>query len=277
MDARLSILGISGSLRRDSYNTALLRATRTLLPDIVSFSVGDIGDLPLYNPDVEVQGFPPAVVGLREQLLSADGVLFASPEYNWSITGALKNAIDWASRPPQSPLDHVPAAIISGGGRSGGARSQAHLREVLAHNRAQVLEEPEVLVPRVWEAFTDGILTSERVWDDLRALAGAFVEHIVRDHAHRPSVVVLGRRGDVMARTLHLIAGDYRVRGVLTDEDAMRLIAERNPAAVVIGGGVERASRDAVAAHAALVAPGAAVVDVAGPDSIADRLAEALG
>lgn len=277
MSGPLSILGISGSLRRDSYNTALLRAARTLLPEQVTFSTAEIGDLPLYNRDVEVRGFPPAVQRLRRAMQEADGILVATPEYNWSITGALKNAIDWASRPPQAPLDYIPAALISGGGRSGGARSQAHLREVLAHNRTQVLEEPEVLVPRVWEAFTDGVLTSEQVWDDLRALVGAFIDQIDRDRAQRPTVVVLGRYGDIMARTLHLLAADYRAHGALTDAEAIRLIDERQPAAIVVGGGVERASRDAVAAHAAAAVPAAAVVDVIGPDTIAARLAAALG
>lgn len=277
MTRSLSILGISGSLRRGSYNTALLRAAGSLLPGHVSFSIADIGDLPLYNRDVEARGFPPPVLRLREQMAQADGFLFASPEYNWSITGALKNAVDWASRPPQSPLDYAPAAILGGGGRSGAARSQAHLREVLAHNRAQVLEEPEVLVPRVWEAFSEGVLTADRVWADMRAFVAAFVAHIERDHTHRPAIVVLGRHEDIMARTIHHLVADYRVRGALTDAAAIHLIDERRPVAVVIGGGVERASRDAVAGHAAATVPGAAVVDVTGPDTIADRLAAALG
>lgn len=272
----LSILGISGSLRHDSYNTALLRAAARLLPDRVAFSMAQIGELPLYNRDVEVLGFPPAVIRLREQMADADGLLFGSPEYNWSITGALKNAIDWASRGPQSPLDYMPAAIVGGGGRSGGARSQAHLRDVLAHNRAQVLEEPEVLVPRVWEAFADGALVDEKVWADMRALVVAFVAHVERDMVHRPSVVVLGRHGDTMARTIHLLAADYRVRGALTDAAAIQLIDQTRPAAVVVGGGVERSSREAVAAHAAQSLSSATLVDVVGPDTIKDVLAAAL-
>ena len=99
----IRILGISGSLRTKSYNTALLGAVAEAMPPSMSVRIVDIGDLPLYNRDVEVQGLPGPVSRLRSELSDADAVLFACPEYNWSVTGALKNAIDWLSRNPASP------------------------------------------------------------------------------------------------------------------------------------------------------------------------------
>jgi chromate reductase len=98
----LRVLGISGSLRKGSFNTAALRAALELAPAGVVIDEAEIGDLPLYNDDVRLAGYPPSVARFRAQVADADAVLFVTPEYNYSISGVLKNAIDWASRPPNS-------------------------------------------------------------------------------------------------------------------------------------------------------------------------------
>jgi len=117
-------LGISGSLRKGSYNTAALRAALELLPDGMTLDIADISELPLYNDDVRQAGFPPAVKRLREQIAAADALLFATPEYNYSISGVLKNAIDWASRPPDAPVLGKPCGIMgASGGLWGTARA----------------------------------------------------------------------------------------------------------------------------------------------------------
>ena len=174
----VNIVGISGSLRRASYNTALLRVAGDVAPVGVEIEVADISDFPLYNSDIErEQGFPPAVEQFRQKLDLADGLLFASPEYNFSVTGALKNAIDWASRRP-SPIDEKPAAILGAGGRSGTARSQRHLREILGHNRLKLVSEPEVMVAGPWDKFEGGVLIDEDTREEVSALVEALVSAI---------------------------------------------------------------------------------------------------
>lgn len=173
------VLGISGSLRSGSFNTALLRVAGRFMPDDVTFEIFDLSAIPLYNGDVERDiGFPEPVEAFREAITAADGLLIASPEYNWSVTGVLKNAIDWASRGgSESPLNRKPAAIMGAGGRSGTARSQAHLREVLMHNDVHVLATPEVLVASAYRKFDDdGRLTDEEDLESLGNLVLAFVE-----------------------------------------------------------------------------------------------------
>lgn len=175
----IHILGISGSLRRDSLNRALLRAVRGLLPEGVEMAVADISDLPLYNWDVEqASGFPDPVLRFRSEVADADGLLIATPEYNNSMPGALKNAIDWASRGgPDSPLTRKPTAIMGAAGRLGSVRAQMHLRTVLLHNDLQVVQRPEVLVS-AGSNFTDGELTNERYLEQIRRLCNGLVDLI---------------------------------------------------------------------------------------------------
>jgi len=127
----IQVLGISGSLRRDSYNTALLRAAAELMPPEMTLEIFDLSHLPMFNQDSE-KPFPDAVVELRTKLAQADALLIATPEYNGSISGALKNAIDWASRSPKQPLNGKPTAIIGiSTGNFGTLRAQLHLRQIL--------------------------------------------------------------------------------------------------------------------------------------------------
>lgn len=174
----IRILGISGSLRRDSFNTALLRAAQELAPEGVEITLFDLKELPLYNGDVEAEGDPESVTALKEAIRNSDGVLFATPEYNHGITGVLKNAIDWASRDrDERSLNGKPAAIIGAGGFSGTARSQAQLQPVLNETGALLMVKPGVLVTMPWEKFdAEGRLTDE----DTRMFLGKHLDAFAR-------------------------------------------------------------------------------------------------
>ena len=159
------ILGIAGSLRRKSYNLALLRAATELAPPGMTIEIYErLGDIPPYNEDVREAGRPEPVVHVTEAVRAADGILVATPEYNYSIPGVLKNAIDWVSRPPQeSPLRNKPAAIMSAStGISGGMRAQLHLRQSFVFTDTPAMLRPEVIVPKAAERFDEtGRLTDE--------------------------------------------------------------------------------------------------------------------
>ena len=178
----MRILAISGSLRHGSLNTSLLRAAEELLSPLDTFELWDgLREVPPYDQDDDVEPAPPAVAALRAAVASADAVLIATPEYNSSIPGALKNALDWASRPLASnPFRNKPVAVIgSSAGMFGAVWAQAELRKVLAAMGARVTEV-EVAVGRAAEKFdADGRLTDEGVRQELRdALATLAVETV---------------------------------------------------------------------------------------------------
>jgi len=151
------ILAISGSLREHSHNTALLRAAAELAPEGMTMDLVSLDDIPMYHPDVEIrQGFPAPVARLREQIADADAVIIATPEYNHSIPGVLKNALDWVSRRPDMPLDGKPTAIMGAAtGMGGTVRAQEHLRSILIALNAHILNKPEVLIGRAHTKFDD--------------------------------------------------------------------------------------------------------------------------
>jgi chromate reductase, NAD(P)H dehydrogenase (quinone) len=155
----MRILGLSGSLRRESHNTRLLRAAGTLLPEGVELVVFDrLGELPLFNEDAEHTP-PAAVVALKDAIAAADGLLVATPEYNHSIPGVLKNALDWASRPvAETPLRGKPAAVIGASTSLFGAVwAQAETRKVLGATGAKVVDR-ELPVPEADETLgADGL------------------------------------------------------------------------------------------------------------------------
>lgn len=133
----LRVLGLSGSLRKGSYNAALLRVAQRVAPDGMTVEPFDLRPLPFYDGDLEAEhGYPEPVKALRAAIAAADAVLIATPEYNGSVTPVLKNAIDWASRGNDSPWPGKPAAMMGAGGMGGTAMSQLHLRQIL--NRLDV-------------------------------------------------------------------------------------------------------------------------------------------
>jgi chromate reductase, NAD(P)H dehydrogenase (quinone) len=170
------ILGISGSLRRGSFNAAALRAAQELAPHGMTLETFDIAQIPLYNEDIRQQGFPPPVGELRRRITQADGLLIVTPEYNYSIPGVLKNAIDWASRPPDQPFDGKPIAIMGASPSAlGTARAQYHLRQCFIFLNAHVLNRPEVMITQAATKFdAEGKLTDQPTQDFIAALLSAF-------------------------------------------------------------------------------------------------------
>ena len=161
----LRVLGFAGSLRAASYNKMLLRAAVELAPAGMEIEIFDIGAIPLFNEDVEAARTPPAVEAFRDAIRRADALLIATPEYNHGVPGVLKNAIDWASRPPRkSPLAGKPAALFGASpGATGTARAQTQLRASFVFTDTPALPQPEVLVFRAHEKFdADGRLTDEQ-------------------------------------------------------------------------------------------------------------------
>lgn len=166
----MKVLGISGSLRRDSYNTKLLRAAEELLPGYVDFEIFDgLKAIPPYDEDDDVPPTPKAVAALRVAIAEADAVLFATPEYNSSIPGQLKNAIDWLSRPlSSSPLRNKPVAVVgASSGAFGAVWSQAELRKVLGATGARVVDG-EVAVGHAQTKFdVEGRLVEQSLREQL--------------------------------------------------------------------------------------------------------------
>ncbi|HEX6250642.1 MAG TPA: NADPH-dependent FMN reductase [Gemmatimonadaceae bacterium] len=177
---RLVVCGIAGSLRRGSYNRALLRAAQELAPPDVEIRVFDrMADIPLYNHDVEVEGDPEPVQALKRAIGEADALLFATPEYNHGVPGVLKNAIDWASRPARdSVLSGKPAAILGAStGITGTARAQSQLRQAFVFTNTPALLQPEILVYRAKEKFdADGRLTDDRTREFVGKLLHALAD-----------------------------------------------------------------------------------------------------
>ena len=168
----MNVIGISGSLRKGSFNTAALRAAQGLAPEGMTIERAEIGDLPLYNDDIRAAGFPPPAERLRAQIAAADAVLLVTPEYNYSISGVLKNAIDWASRPPNQPFEAKPVAIMGASpGLFGSARAQYHLRQMLIFLNAMPVNRPEVMIGQAQNKFdADGNLTDEPTREFIRKL-----------------------------------------------------------------------------------------------------------
>jgi chromate reductase len=163
-DARpLTFLGICGSLRKGSFNRMALNVAFAQKPPGVEVIVADISDIPPYDEDVRAQGFPASVETLRQQIKAADALVFACPEYNYSMTGVLKNAIDWASRPPDQPFAGKPAAILgAAAGMAGSARAQSDLRRSMVFLDMHPINKPEVLIGQAQTKFDpDGTLKDE--------------------------------------------------------------------------------------------------------------------
>lgn len=177
MTPPVRILAVPGALRRGSFNRALAAAAVEEAPDGVDVSVHGLEHLPLYDGDVESAGMPDGVRAFRDALGTADAALLCSPEYNASVPGVLKNALDWASRGDDSPLTRLPVGLAGASpGRFGTVRSQAHLRQVLAATGALVLPKPELYVAGARALFADGRLSDEETRARLRTLLSALAE-----------------------------------------------------------------------------------------------------
>jgi chromate reductase len=157
------ILAIPGSLRKQSYNHSALKAAQQLTPEGVQIEIFDLTDIPLYNQDRD--GTPPArVAEFKAAIRAADAILFCTPEYNYSVPGVLKNAIDWASRPyGDSAWSGKPVAVMGATvGQHGTSRAQYHLRQTFVFLNMPVLQQPEVMIPDASHKFdADGNLTDE--------------------------------------------------------------------------------------------------------------------
>lgn len=174
-DVTLKVLGIAGSLRAQSWNKKLLAAAAELMPEGATLVTHDLRAIPLYDEDLRAQGYPSSVLALRDAVASSDAVLFVTPEYNYSVPGVLKNAIDWVSRPPSPPFaTKVAATLGASPGLHGTVRAQNHLKEILRGQGMIVVPKPEVYVGNVAEKFdAEGKLVDETTQRFVRELLAA--------------------------------------------------------------------------------------------------------
>lgn len=185
---KVKVLGVGGSLRKESYNRALLRAAKEVAPEEMEIQIFDNETLlmiPPFNEDVRQQGDPETVEIFKREIDRADALLFSIPEYNYSVSGVLKNAIDWASRPPSdSPLDGKPIAIMGASvGSSGTLRAQMHFRQICVFTNMLPLNKPQVYVSDSAEKFDpNGRLIDEETRDKLGQLTEALLEWIRKLH-----------------------------------------------------------------------------------------------
>lgn len=158
---KINIVGLVGSIRKDSYNKKVMLTIKDKLPTNVDLNIADISNLPLFNEDLE-DDVPLAVLDFINSISNADAVIICTAEYNYSIPGVLKNALDWASRANNSPLSNKPVAITSASlGMLGGARVQYHLRQVCVALNMRPLNYPEIFITNVHEKFNDNLLADE--------------------------------------------------------------------------------------------------------------------
>ena len=174
----VNILGIVGSLRKDSYNRSALKAAQELVPDGAILELIELKGIPVFDQDEETAP-PAAVLEFKRRILAADAILFATPEYNYSLPGGLKNAIDWASRPyGESAWPGKPAAVMGASvGSLGTARAQYHLRQILVTLNMPVVNQPEVMIGDAARRFDkDGRLSDEPTRQFIRKLLNALVQ-----------------------------------------------------------------------------------------------------
>ena len=174
----IKILGIVGSLRKGSYNHSALKAAQALVPDGAVLDLIELHGIPVFNQDDEMT-MPAAVLEFKRRILTADAILFATPEYNYSVPGGLKNAIDWASRPyGESAWTGKPAAVMGvSTGRLGTARAQYHLRQILVTLDMPVVNQPEVMIGNATQGFDqNGRLSDEPIRKVIRNLLDALVQ-----------------------------------------------------------------------------------------------------
>lgn len=178
MSKQVRILGIAGSLRRESYNRAVLRAAMQLVPEGATIEVFELDGIPGFNQDEE-QNPPAKVVEFKKRIREADAILIVTPEYNYSVPGVLKNAIDWASRPyGDSAWNGKPAAIMGASiGAIGTGRAQYHLRQMMVFLNMFPINQPEVMIGNASERFdAEGNLTDDTTKEFIRQLLQSLVD-----------------------------------------------------------------------------------------------------
>jgi len=170
--APIKVMGLSGSFRKGSYNTMLLHTAKELAPAGMNIEIYDYTDIPLYNDDIRTQGYPPTVQKFRATIAASDAILFASPEYNYSVSGVLKNAIDWASRAPNMPFDGKTGAVMGASqGLIGTARSQRDLRWIMSGLNVYMVNLPHVYLGGAAQKFdANGKLTDQAARDFIKQL-----------------------------------------------------------------------------------------------------------
>jgi chromate reductase len=178
----VTLVGLCGSLRSGSLNRAALSAAAAVLPPEVALKVHDFRDIPVFDADEQARAIPACVLAIGDAIRAAEGVVIASPEYNFSIPGGLKNLIDWLSRLPDQPFKHKPVAIMgAGAGPLGTARMQYDLRRVLHCLEAQVLLKPEIFIGQAAGKFdSNGVLTDEPTRLLLKQQMAAFHTQILQ-------------------------------------------------------------------------------------------------
>ena len=180
MSDSIKVLALVGSLRKASLNKALVEAAAEVASDGMEITIFPLNDIPVYNTDVEADGMPASVMALHEAIKSADGMILATPEYNGSFSGVLKNAIDWASR-GGGILAQKPVVTMGGSpGALGGTKAQEHLRAVSLHLGMYLMPRPTVAVPHFGQKIEDGRLTDESTRDFIAGQMSAFKEWISR-------------------------------------------------------------------------------------------------
>jgi chromate reductase len=184
----IKLLGISGSLRKRSYNSGALRAIPSLLPDGMTYEVVELADVPFYSADVEQTGFPDAVKVFRARVAGADALIFAVPEYNFSLPGVLKNALEWLSRPPNPPVSGKPCAVFGASvSPLGTARGQFHFRHVCVSLNMLAVNVPHVDITNAKTKFdAQSQLTDTASLDALRQLLEELKALTLRLRASQP-------------------------------------------------------------------------------------------
>lgn len=182
MNGKIKVIGFAGSLRKNSYNKMLLKTVQNLFPSDMEMEIVDIPDIPIYNYDIqESQGFPQSIINIGEKIKNADAILIATPEYNYSIPGGLKNFIDWLSRLESKPFFGIPMSMVGATtGMGGTIRAQANLRTVALFIEAPVMPKPEIYVTKAADKFDkDGNLTDDATKKVLEKYIERFREWIL--------------------------------------------------------------------------------------------------
>ena len=182
MDKKVKILGISGSLRKQSCNRGLLQAALEEAPSNCSLEIFNLDGIPLYNQDEETN-LPESVINLKQKVSTADAILIATPEYNYSMPGVLKNALDWGSRPyGDNAWNNKPVAIMGASpAMQGTSRAQYHLRQVFVYLNMHALNQPEIMVGSLQDSFdSKGALIDPKTRKKISELLIALIDHVNR-------------------------------------------------------------------------------------------------